>query len=283
MKTDSRKLSATLFEETGSNDVLVIASATGVKQSYYQKFAEFISKQNITVITFDYKGIGRSLNEPIKELTNNVTDWGKKDLESVLNYVINNYPNSKKYFLGHSMGGQLLGLSKSSVILDKIILVAAQSGFWKYWNGIDKIKMWANWNIIFPVMIQLFGYMPTSRISRMEDLPKNVAKQWSNWGREKEYLLSELSLKETVFEKLKQEITSFSIEDDIYAPKQAVEWLESKFSNARIKQVHLIPQDFNSNKIGHFGIFKDKFKDNIWKLLLNEIRHIDSYEIDKIA
>jgi len=283
MKTDSRKLSATLFEGTGSNEVLVIASATGVKQSYYQKFAEFISKKNITVITFDYKGIGHSLNEPIKELTNNVTDWGKKDLESVLNYVIKNYPNSKKYFLGHSMGGQLLGLSKSSVILDKIIFVAAQSGFWKYWNGIDKVKMWANWNIIFPVMIQLFGYMPTSRISRMEDLPKNVAKQWSNWGREKEYLLSELPLEETVFEKLKQEITSFSIEDDIYAPKQAVEWLESKFCNARIKQVHLLPQDFNSNKIGHFGIFKDKFKENIWKLLLNEMRHIDTYEIDKIA
>ena len=35
----------------------------------------------------------------------------------------------------------------------------------------------------------------------MENLPKNVAKQWSKWGRNKNYLLSDTSVKATFFEK----------------------------------------------------------------------------------
>jgi len=63
--------------------VLVITSATGVKQSYYKRFAEFLAENGITVISFDYLGIGRSLNIPIKKLEVNAADWGRKNLEGV--------------------------------------------------------------------------------------------------------------------------------------------------------------------------------------------------------
>jgi predicted alpha/beta hydrolase len=63
--------------EADKNTILIIASATGVKQSFYKKFADFVSTNGITVITFDYSGIGLSLKKPIQQVLN-------KDRKSVV-------------------------------------------------------------------------------------------------------------------------------------------------------------------------------------------------------
>lgn len=265
-------LSATIFEHQDATSLLVIASATGVKQSYYQDFAAYIYSKGITVITFDYLGIGKSLNQPIKQLTHSAADWGKEDLESVLTYVINHYPNHKKFILGHSIGGQLIGLAKSSVKMDKIILVAAQSGYWKLWPGFSRVKMWANWHLLFPTLLTIFGYLPSKKVSGMENLPKNVAKQWSGWGKKPNYLLSEVKLEETAYNEITSAITSFSIDDDDYAPKNAVGWMVGLYSKAMTKNVHLTPADYDVPKIGHFGIFKKKFEESIWQDLAKEVQ-----------
>ena len=272
IKYNSETLSATLFDNNSSETVLIIASATGVKQEYYIKFAEFAESNGITVITFDYNGIGHSLKKPIKELKTNAADWGRNDLESIIQYVINNYPKSKKVIIGHSIGGQLIGLAKSSNILDKIVLVAAQSGYWKYWKGIERIKMWLNWYFLFPVITLIFGYLKSEKISGMENLPKNVADQWRNWGKKRDYIFSDMSINETFYETIKTNITAYSIDDDDFAPKEAVQWMTEKYKNAKRKSIHLNPTDFQTNKIGHFGIFKDHFKNTIWTHILSEIK-----------
>lgn len=268
----SETLSATLFDDNSSEIVLIIASATGVKQEYYSEFAKFAESNGITVITFDYNGIGQSLKRPIKELKNNAADWGRNDIESVIQYVITNYPESKKVIIGHSIGGQLIGLAKSSNKLDKIVLVAAQSGYWKYWKGIERIKMWMNWYILFPFLVLIFGYLKSKKISGMENLPKNVANQWKNWGKHREYIFSDKSISETYYETIETNLTAYSIDKDDFAPKEAVKWMTAKYKNAKVKSIHLNPIDFKTNKIGHFGIFKDRFKNTIWTQILSEIK-----------
>ncbi|WP_435622913.1 alpha/beta hydrolase family protein [Flagellimonas sp.] len=270
--SDSGTLSATLFENNSSETVVIIASATGVKQEFYQKFAQHIANKGVMVITFDYFGIGRSLKKPIKEVKNNAADWGRNDLESVLHYTLTNYPESKKVVLGHSIGGQLIGLAESSQKLDKIVLVAAQSGYWKYWKGIGKIKMWFNWHVLFPLLLNTFGYLNSKKISGMENLPKHVANQWRNWGKNKDYILSDPSIKQTYYDKIEIDITAFSIEDDDFAPIESVKWMTGQYKNANTKSILLKPVDFNTKKIGHFGVFKEKFKDTIWLQILNEIQ-----------
>lgn len=251
--------------------VLIIASATGVKQGFYKKFADFISANGITVITFDYTGIGFSLKKPIKELTNNAIDWGRNDLEAVIKYAKDNYPNAQITLLGHSIGGQLIGLSKSSSQVEKLILVATQSGYWKFWKGSNKILMWLNWHIFFPTLINIFGYLPSKKIIGMENLPRNVAKQWSSWGRKPNYLFDEVPEHELYFKNITTKTVAISIENDFYAPKEAVDWFINKYQNAAVKTLHLKPNDYNTKHIGHFGIFSSKFKNNLWKLLLDEI------------
>jgi predicted alpha/beta hydrolase len=267
----SGTLSCRVFEGKKAKSILIIASATGVKQSFYQKFAEYTASNGFTVVTFDYYGIGDSLILPIKQLTNNVEGWAV-DLEAVIAYCLEMRPNSKVSVMGHSMGGQLIGLCPSASRLQKIVLVAAQSGYWKYWKGFGKSKMWFNWYVLFPVLNNLFGYFPGKRISGMENLPKGVARQWSKWGRRKSYILSEIAAENLYYQKIKSDIVSFSIDDDDYAPKEAVEWMTNQYRNSNIKSTHLKPIDFGVEKIGHFGVFKDKFKTTIWEILLNEIK-----------
>ncbi|OBX20936.1 hypothetical protein A9996_18705 [Gelidibacter algens] len=161
-----------IYEGKLHESVLVICSATGVKQTYYKKIAKYFQGYGITVITFDYEGIGNSLKKNIKHSETTLTDWGKNDLEAVLEYSEKKFPNYNLIILGHSIGGQLIGLAKKALLANKIILICSQSGYWGHWEGIGKLKMWLNWNFLFPFLINLFGYMPSKKISNMENLTK---------------------------------------------------------------------------------------------------------------
>ncbi|ASW73904.1 hypothetical protein IQ37_17970 [Chryseobacterium piperi] len=266
-------VSANVFESPESKTILIIASATGVKQSYYRKFSEFVCEKGISVITFDYLGIGQSLTQPIQKLNNNASDWGATDLHAVAEYAKKHYPELKITLLGHSIGGQLIGLSSSSVYASKIILVAAQSGYWKFWKGFEGYKLWMYWKVLFPSLINIFNYLPSKKMSGMENLPKNVARQWIKWCLSPDYLFGSISDQYLFYKNITAPLTSISIKNDKFAPRKAVEWITKKYENTASKRIHWSPEDFSTDTIGHFGVFREKFKDDIWPLLLNEIKH----------
>lgn len=271
INTNSNEIGATVYESTSASTILIIASATGVKQEFYQKFSRYLSENGVTVITFDYGGIGRSLRSPVKQCQYRLSDWGRKDLETIIQYATKHYPERRKVILGHSIGGQLIGLAPSSPYADKLILVAAQSGYWKYWKGSARYKMWFNWHILFPVLINMFGYLPSKRVSGMENLPGAVANQWRKWGMHPDYMFGDPDMKNTFYDKIASPLTAFSIADDTLAPKEAVDWMAEKYSRAQRKRISLLPGDHDVTRIGHFGLFKDAFEASLWPVLLKEI------------
>lgn len=263
-------INCSLYNAAISDKIMIIVSAAGVLQSFYKKIAEYFQNNGISTITFDYAGIGKSLHGNIKNENSSLANWGNRDLEAVIKHTIKTFPHHKVILLGHSIGGQLIGLAPSSCLADKIILVAAQSGYWKFWKGFGKIKMWANWHMLVPLLTRGFGYLPSKKFSRMKNLPKNVAEEWAEWCRSSEYIFASYSHNNLYFDRIKCDITSISIDDDYFAPKKSVDWLTSKFENARIKRMHFYPEHFYAPKIGHFSLFTEKFKDNIWHILIEE-------------
>lgn len=249
---------------------MIIVSAAGVLQSFYKKIAEFFQNSSISTITFDYTGIGKSLHTNIENENSNLTDWGNRDLEAVIKHTIEAFPTHKIILLGHSIGGQLIGLAPSSYMADKIILVAVQSGYWRFWKGVGKIKMWVNWHLLVPLLTKGFGYLPSKKFSRMESLPKNVAEEWAKWCRSSDYLFASFPGNNLFFDRIKCKLTSISVDDDFFAPKKSVDWLTAKFENASIKRLHFFPEKFNALRIGHFSLFTKKFKDSIWNILFEE-------------
>lgn len=250
---------------------VVIASATGVSQYYYKAFAEFLCAKGHNVYTFDYQGIGSSLKGPIKKVKATATSWAKVDLEAVLNYCIKEHPTHSLTIMGHSIGGQILGLAPSCRHADQVILIASQSGYWKLWKGFGRLRMLTNWYFIFPLVTSLMGYFPGEKLSAMKNLPKGMAQEWRNWCVSKNYLFDHVPKEMLHFKDVRKSMTIYSVSDDVYAPKEAVDWLAARYSNATIERIHLLPKDLGQSKIGHFGFFKEKLQDSFWVSLLEKI------------
>lgn len=276
IKTDlGHKVIAKRFSLTKNPlDVIIIASATGVKQNYYSLFAEFLSQKGYEVITFDYYGIGNSKKGEINKLNISATQWGANDLTAIIKYCKIKFPNNKLIVIGHSMGGQLIGLSPLGNQINKIILIASQSGYWRFWKGLGKIQMLFLWYIFIPTLSRIFGFFPGKKLGIMENLPKQMALEWSRWGKSSNYLFDHINETNLSYSRFKGKLISYSIDDDAYAPKSAVDWLTNKYESAQSYRKHIFPKKFSVPKIGHFGIFKPKFKDSIWEMILGDIRKI---------
>lgn len=264
-------ISATMYGKRQTKSILVINSATGVKQHFYAKFAMFVAQQGIAVMTYDYHGIFQSLDRAIGKIESNAADWAKVDMEEILLYIKRKYPEAKITLMGHSIGGQMIGLSKTALSVDKIILVTAQNGYWGYWKGFGKLRMLFNWYILFPILTKVFGYMPSKKIMGMENLPRRVAEQWCRWCRHPHYLFGDESIKNKYYDKITIPLTALSVSDDRFAPKRAIDWMTNQYTNATIKRIHWNPKDFDVKEIGHFGVFRSKFRETAWPLILDEI------------
>jgi predicted alpha/beta hydrolase len=67
---DGYRLGATLYRAAADVDrVVLVMAATGVPQEYYGQFATYLAERNCGVLTFDYRGIGRSLHSALRDET----------------------------------------------------------------------------------------------------------------------------------------------------------------------------------------------------------------------
>ena len=271
LATSKGEVSALVYGSSNKDRLIIISSATGVKQEFYTSFAQYLVGQNFAVITFDYGGIGQSLKGQLSKSIVNVVDWGRLHLEAVLQFAVKEFPQAKKYLLGHSIGGQIIGLAPTATKMDALIMIAGQSGYWCFWTGKGRRKMWGNWFVLFPLLLKLFPYLPSKKISGMENLPHRVAEQWSRWGRHKDYLFSEVNIDTTVYQQLEQPLTAYCIADDPLAPQGAVEWMLDQYSEANKKLIHVLPEENGLKKIGHFGFFKAEIGKKLWPQFINHL------------
>lgn len=255
---------------------VIIASATGVKQNYYHNFSKFLSHNNYSVFTFDYGGIGDSKPESLKKFSTTATNWAQNDFESVVQYVKSKNPDSKIFIITHSIGGQLIGLVPSNNLFDGVIMAVSQSGSWIHWKGFERLKMQFLWYVTIPLFCRIFNYLPSSHFTRMEDLPKEMALEWAKWCKKPNYHFDCIDNVKEHYDKIKCKIISYSIDNDFYATVPAVNWIASQFKNAEVTRTHLKAEDFGVKDIGHFGFFKNRFKDSIWNVFLEDLRKFEN-------
>lgn len=255
-----------------NGNCVIIASATGVKQNYYNNFATFLADNHYSVYTFDYGGIGDSKSGPLSKFSTTATDWAKNDFETVVKHVKSKNPNSKLFIITHSIGGQLIGLVPSNNLFDGIIMVASQSGSWTHWKGFDRLKMQFLWYALIPSFSKIFNYLPSSHLTRMEDLPKGMALEWAKWCKKPNYHFDCIDNVKEDYDKIKCKIKSYSIDNDFYATVSAIDWIASQFKKSEVTRVHLKAEEFGVKDIGHFGFFRSQFKDNIWQIFLEDLK-----------
>lgn len=266
------QVSITKFTSVEDKNVAIILSATGVLQSYYYKFSQFLQSNNFTVFTFDYGGIGKSKKTPLTKFDTTVSNWATNDIETVFKYVKKQYPTSSINCVAHSLGGQILGLVPSNKIINNTILVASQTNHFSYWKGFRKARVFVNWFFLFPLFTTFFKYLPSSFFTKMEDLPRGAAKEFSDWSKQKDYYFKLKSDSLLFHRQISSNLIGYSCTYDKFAPKEAVDWMVNKYKNAKKTRKHLNPNNYNVKKIGHFGFFRSQFKDSIWREFLTDLQ-----------
>src|SRR6218665_152826 len=109
---DLYMLSARHFIPPEANGIVIIINpATGVKQSFYAHFAAYLAHQGFHVYTYDYRGIGASRFGSLKKFNASFLTWGEMDYGAVVSYIKQRHPQFSISVIGHSLGGQLFGLS----------------------------------------------------------------------------------------------------------------------------------------------------------------------------
>ena len=248
-----------------SRHSVIINPATGVKQKYYRNFADYLASTGFHVYTYDYQGIGESRTENLKSVNASMTSWAEIDLAAMVDFVSKQHPENKLSMIGHSLGGQLIGFTRATLPLYRIVIVASQTPYWKHYHGSMGFKIWSLWHLMIPILTPLFGYFPSKLLGLFEDLPKNAAYQWSRWGKNRNYLFDEFPEKKKIFSSLNQETLVYSFTDDPYATKEAVDDLLHFYSNLRIEHHHIHPSQLKLKSFGHFSFFKKDYREYFWK------------------
>jgi predicted alpha/beta hydrolase len=272
---DGYPLSVSCFKPKHFNGkVVLINSASGVKQHKYSEFAGWLAENGFRVYTYDYRGIGDSMNGLLKDSKATMEEWGTKDYHAVLKYLFLSYPDSEFIVVGHSEGGQIIPLSPLSENVDLIVNIATQVPYWKHYHA--RLKMFAFRNILVPVTTKLLGYFPAKSFGLSENLPGGVALQWARWTKSENYVFDEKPHYKERFKSMHQPALMVSFADDELAPKSAVEQFIGYFKNVRWTHLHIIPSDIAQNEIGHFGFFQKSMTTSMWFDVVNWInRQLD--------
>lgn len=247
---------------------IIIAPATGILQRFYQPFAEWLAAQGYDVLSFDFRGIGESLYGKVSESQATIVDWGTYDIPAAIDSLLNLTKADKVYLIGHSAGGQLLGLAYNHHKVEKVIAVAGSSGHVKGLSGKTRFLGSLMFDVIFPISSLIKGYGATKFIGMGENLPKGVAKQWAEFCNAGGYVSSAIgkSVHTHYHQDIRTPITAIHATDDEIATLTNVKDLLRTFPHTQTNIITLKPKEYGHQQIGHMLMFRPKYQ-NLWELI----------------
>ena len=252
---------------------ILICPATGITKGFYHSFAEWLNQQGYRVLSFDFRGIGQSLHGELKDSNASINDWGLLDIPAAIETLLNRTQAEKIIILGHSAGGQLLGINPHYNKVAKVVAIAGSTGHVKGLKGRTKLLAPLLFNVIFPVASLFKGYGATQFIGMGENLPKNVAKQWAEFCSKPGYVMNAIgkSIYNDYHQEINCPITSIWASDDEIATRANVKDLLRLYPNATTHLIELNPKKHGYKQIGHMSMFK-KSHHKLWPILENELK-----------
>ncbi|TDX84356.1 alpha/beta hydrolase family protein [Epilithonimonas xixisoli] len=265
-------LSAHLFEpEKSRNKLLLINSATGVKQHIYFSFAQYFSEQGFTVITYDYRGIGLSKPKKMKGFNASMRIWGTKDYKAVTDFIKTNFPNHQKFCLGHSVGALILGMNPDSEMFEEFIFVGTQNAFVGNLKFKTKIEAYLGFGIIQPISTKFLGYFPANWFGLGESLPSGSAFDWRTLILNKKSTNKLLEKTKDFSRNLAQKVFVIRAEDDVWLTEKGVKsLLENTYPNLRPTYRIIKTSESEKNEIGHINFFRS-YNRKLWHIILKEL------------
>jgi predicted alpha/beta hydrolase len=260
---DGRELALTTIGGT-SDDTVVVAGGVAIRRGFYRNFATWLAARGPTVITFDYRDVGGSRTMPLRASPARMADWGRHDIDAVLRHAAS-HTSGRLLYVGHSAGGQLLGLAPSADRIDRIVTVATQNGYWRTARPPERYRLWALWHLVFPAAVRSTGYLPGRWLGLGSDLPPGIAGDWIRWCRDPDYLFGDPQIDPASYRHVYAPIRAHHITDDPWASRSAVAAMHRRYARCPVDFITTTPEP--GTTIGHSGLFRTSTGADHWPAL----------------
>jgi len=266
-----QQIVARIFRPAGDcRGTVLLVPAMGVAQAFYAPLAKWLAGEGFLGLTFDYRGMGLSRapehRRSLRGFDVGLLDWARHDCAAMVELALGEAPGRSLYWLGHSLGGQILPFVPNRDAVAKMITVASGSGYWR--ENSPRLRRFAGllWYGVVPASMALFGYFPGKRLKMVGDLPRGVMAQWRRWCLHPEYAVGvEGELARRLFEGVTAPIVSFSFTDDDFMSERNTESLHRFYASAPRTMKRFAPADLGERRIGHFGFFRPELADSLWR------------------
>jgi predicted alpha/beta hydrolase len=253
--SDGAAIAARVYEpETLLEGNVVIGGAMGVRQSYYEPFAEWLASQGWRVTTFDYRGSGDSAPPNLKGFQADLFDW-TRDYEAAIDHAHDALPGAPLYLVGHSLGaeGAEVADAENAPKLKRIV---------PYF-----------WFVLVPIATKLFGYFPGRKLRKVGDLPAGVIMQWRKWCLNPRYSVgAEGEAVRRSYANVRFPVLALSISDDELMTLQGTRSLFDLYVNAPRQIERIAPAELALRRIGHFGPFRAEQETRLWPRMATWLR-----------
>jgi predicted alpha/beta hydrolase len=264
---DGRHVAALLHEPVGEPVAqVVIHGATATPQRFYGSFARHLAWRGFRVLTYDYRGIGRSRVEPLADERVTMDGW-LDDAAAAQRWLALRDPATPLLAIGHSFGGQIAATVDAGQSPRALLLVASGSGYWRGYARAQQPRLWVTWRLAMPLFARVFGFVP-GWAGLGEDLPAGVGRQWARWCLSPEYFLGERPELRERLAAYDGRVLSLGFSDDAFAPEGNVRWLVGQLRRARTEHRQLRARDVGLPELGHFGAFRATAATTVWPQLV---------------
>jgi predicted alpha/beta hydrolase len=271
---DGRMLAAHWFARdpaVAPRAVVVLNGGTGFPQTFYFKLAQYLAARGYDALAYDYRGMGKSAPEDLARETTRMSDWGLLDMPAALDAAADRGRGLPVVTLGHSIGGQFLGLLRNHHLARVHVQVATSVGYWRWEHAPFRYLAWWFWRVHGPLLLRLKGYVPTGGGWTGLPLPRGVFEEWRRWCLRPEHFGPDLEtyLSGHVFSEILAPLLSIGFIDDPIATRRTVAALDRYFPNARRETRWIAPRDVGVRRIGHEGFFSSRHRDSLWKMVVD--------------
>jgi len=250
-------IGATLWQASQARALVLIHPATAVTQGFYAAFADYLHSRGFSVITYDYRGTGRSRGGSLRDCDVSMADWMELDVGAVTAWAAARFPGLSLLAVGHSVGGHAIALASGTVLLRAGVLVACHAGVTATIQAPrERLRVWCVMRLLAPLLCALFGYMPGRRLGLGEDLPAAVMLQWSRWSRLPHYFYDDPAMHAKArAATVAIPLLALGLDDDPWANPHAMDLLLAPLINAAIERRQCHP---DAHPIGHMGFFRKR-------------------------
>ncbi len=260
---DGQVLAAHWHAAAQSRGTVVLAPATGVPQTFYLRFAQWLSTQGVDSLRFDFRGTAASRPARLRGFVADFSHWAL-DLDAALAHALAQGA-PRVSLIGHSIGGFLAPVAAHAPHLHRLVLVGAQTAYWRDFPQPQRWPMALMWHGVLPAVTQFVGYFPGRALRLGEDLPRGVAMAWAARPWRDPWGVAEFA---EGYARALPPTHLVAADDDAFATPAAMARVARRLCATETQTHTIMTGTEGPPRIGHFGPFRSGCAAQVWPRLL---------------